>query len=75
MTDNLSDTLALVEAARVAHMTKAERADYLRSRGWRRLNSGKQQKWMAPSGLTATLAGAVQLQVLADQGARERIDV
>jgi hypothetical protein len=69
--DNFSETLLWVDAARVAAMSNADRADYLRRRGWRRLNSGKQQKWQAPSGITATLAGAVQLQLIADQGARE----
>jgi hypothetical protein len=68
MTDPTDDTLALVRAASVASMSKDQRADYLRGRGWRRLDSRKQQKWMAPSGLTATLAGACQLQVLADMG-------
>jgi hypothetical protein len=67
MTDTFSDTLRWVQAARLANASKAERGDYLRSRGWRRLNSGKGQKWQAPSGITATLAGACQLQLLADQ--------
>jgi hypothetical protein len=67
MTDSsTADTLAQVRLASVAGMSKTERADYLRSRGWRMLNGCKQQRWMAPNGLTATLPGDCQIQLLAD---------
>ena len=66
MTDLSDDTIRLVHAATIAQMSRPEREQYLRSRGWRRLNPGKQQRWQSLSGITATLAGAVQLQAMAD---------
>ena len=63
--DLSNDALRLVHAATVAHMSKPERVQYLRSRGWRRVEgSGKQ--WQSRNGVTASLAGAVQLQAMAD---------
>jgi hypothetical protein len=68
MTDLSPDTLAQVRAASVQSMSREQRERYLRSKGWRRLNSGKQQKWEARNGVKATLAGACQIQVMADLG-------
>jgi hypothetical protein len=66
MTDLSDDTIRLVHAASVAHMSKPEREHYRRSRRLRRLKPGKQQKWVSRSGITATLAGATQLKTMAD---------
>jgi hypothetical protein len=66
MTDPTDDTLAQVRAATIATMSKDAKVQFLRSRGWRRVSDRKQQRWVAPNGLTSTLAGAVQIQALAD---------
>jgi hypothetical protein len=71
MTDLSDDIIPLVRAAEVRAMDKEGKASYLRSRGWRRTKPNKQQRWQSPGGITATLAGAVQLQVLADQAVRK----
>jgi hypothetical protein len=60
------DALRLVRAAKLAAMDKDQRAAYLRAAGWRCINNRKQQRWQSASGIVATLAGAVQLQALAE---------
>jgi hypothetical protein len=34
--------------------------------GWHRTKPNKQQRWVSPNGIVATLAGACRLQFLAD---------
>jgi hypothetical protein len=50
-------------------MSKAQRAAYLKRHGWRMVHSRKQQRWQSRSGIQATLAGAVTIQLLADMEA------
>jgi hypothetical protein len=55
------------DAARARNLVKAmtlnEKAAYLRSRNWRRIDG---DRWEAANGIQASLANAVRLQVLAD---------
>jgi hypothetical protein len=67
LTDNsLDDTLKWIRGAEVQTMSKAERASYLHSRGWRKLNGGTTPKWRSPDGIVATTAAACRLQAIAD---------
>jgi hypothetical protein len=75
--DTIADLLATVRAAEAQHkpkrqrsklqsMSKPDRERYLRSRGWRRLSTSGSQQWTDGSGTTATLSGAVALQLERD---------
>jgi len=79
MSDDLSDLLATVRevekqviaqrrSRKGQKMTVAQRQDYLRRRGWRRTSSTGSQKWTDETGRSATLSGAVSIQLAMDYG-------
>ena len=60
----MTDTTDAAKARNlVKAMTLNEKAAYLRSRNWRRVDG---DKWEAQNGFVASLANATRLQVLAD---------
>jgi hypothetical protein len=63
MTDDVTDTLREIRAARVRAMSHDEKVAFLRSHGWQRERGNR---WHAPNGLVASLANACRLQLLAD---------
>jgi hypothetical protein len=79
--DDLADLLATVREAerqalgqrksrKVQQMSKADRAAYLKSRGWWQMSTSGSQRWQDKSGTSATLSGACAIQLARDAGAR-----
>jgi hypothetical protein len=66
LTDPDPDTWRLVRAVSVQTMSRHQKGDYLREHGWICLHHRKQQRWVSRNGVRATLAGAIELQLLQD---------
>src|SRR5881227_1367343 len=72
MTDDLAETLRLIEFAGVLRMPRADKIRYVRTRGWWRVGGNrKNSKWRNSAGIVTTLHGACQVQLAADLAARQ----
>jgi hypothetical protein len=60
---NTSDTLRQVRSAEVQTMSRDEKTQYLRAKGWRRVQGNR---WQSGNGIAASFGAAVTTQLLAD---------
>jgi hypothetical protein len=63
MTDDITDTLREVRAARVRAMSNDEKVAFLKAHGWVR---DRGNMWRSRDGITSAIANAVRLQLMAD---------
>jgi hypothetical protein len=62
------ETLRQIGLASIDNMSKLEKADWLRSRGWKPEGGGKTKKWRSPGGILVSSASvAMRLQILQDE--------
>jgi hypothetical protein len=61
--DDTSDTLRQVRSAKVQTMSRDQKVQYLRAKGWRRLQGNR---WQSRNGIAASFGAAVTTQLLAD---------